>query len=111
MILDRASLCDRATDCPCHFFARNKAVRIAAFRIHDVFAAFQIVKAARLPGLTTCYCQQSINALHDFARLHFCAVAPGPPNLSSLSPKADATVPLSRDAVGRRYRRRSLGVW
>jgi hypothetical protein len=35
--LRTASLCDRATDCPCHFFARNKAVRIAAFGIHDVF--------------------------------------------------------------------------
>jgi hypothetical protein len=52
-------------------------VRIAAFGIHDIFAAFQIVKAARLQRVTASYFQQSINALHDFARLHFLrAVAP-----------------------------------
>jgi hypothetical protein len=48
---------DRAADGPGNFFARNKAVGIPAVWIDDVFAAFQIMKTAGLPGIAAAHCQ------------------------------------------------------
>src|SRR5882757_7967465 len=61
---------------PGNFFARDETVRIAAAWVYDVFAAFQVVKTAGLPAVAAAHCQQPINTLNNFARLHFlCAVS------------------------------------
>src|SRR5215216_2940388 len=69
-------LCHRAADGPSNFLARDKHVRITATWIYDVFAAFQVVKTAGLPGVAAAHRQHPVNSLHNLVGLHFlCTVS------------------------------------